>query len=312
MKTYEKIYQLLAETPDFVSGEKLAQSLTISRTAVWKAIQQLEARGLTIESVKHLGYRLVAGDLLLPDLISQSQPFSVHYQEESASTQLDAKQAIETGAKPNTLYLAPGQTAAKGRFGRQFFASQQGGIYMSLHLAPQLTYDQVPPYTLLVAASIVTAIHNLTDKRVQIKWVNDIYLGQKKIAGILTEAISSVETGTVTDMIIGVGINFHIIDFPDDIREKATSLFTDDLPSISRNQLIAEIWRVFHETPRDQLLAIYREQSLVIGKTVSFVYQQEKMTGQALDIDQDGRLLVQVTEQNTIWLNSGEVSLTDW
>lgn len=96
---------------------------------------------------------------------------------------------------------------------------------MSLHLKPNVPFEDVKPYTLMVASSIVKAISRLTGIETEIKWVNDIYYNGKKIAGILTEAISSVETGLITDVIIGVGINFHITDFPADISEKAGSLF---------------------------------------------------------------------------------------
>ena len=91
---------------------------------------------------------------------------------------------------------------------------------MTLHLKPNLPYDQLPSYTLLVAGAVYKAIKNLTLIDVDIKWVNDIYLNNHKIGGILTEAMTSVETGLVTDIIIGVGINFTINDFPQELKEK--------------------------------------------------------------------------------------------
>ncbi len=311
MKTYEKVYRILSQESTYISGEKLAQTLQISRTSIWKAIKQLEAHGLVIHSVKNLGYRIEKGDLLLPYQLADELPFFVSYNEKSLSTQTDARHGIELGHPANSLYLAPSQSAAKGRFARDFFAPSHGGIYMSLHLAPHAHFDQVPPYTLLVGASIIKAIHNLTGKTAQIKWVNDIYWQNKKIAGILTEAISSVETGLVTDVIIGVAINFHIEDFPDYLREKAGSLFTEQ-PSITRNQLITEIWSVFLNTPKEDLLSTYRNHSLVLGKEVSFTQERTRYQGKALEIDTQGRLLVHLKDGKQIWLNSGEISLTGW
>jgi BirA family biotin operon repressor/biotin-[acetyl-CoA-carboxylase] ligase len=121
MKTYEKIYQVLSQADDFVTGKVLGKDLGISRTAVWKAIQTLESKGLVIESVKNRGYRLLSGDLFLPDEIEQMTGIKVFFNEKSSSTQLDAKAGIEKGDPAPALYLAPSQTAAKGRFSRQFF-----------------------------------------------------------------------------------------------------------------------------------------------------------------------------------------------
>ncbi len=98
---------------------------------------------------------------------------------DSDSTQLDAKQGIEAGHSSPALYLAPYQNKAKGRFGRPFYASKSGGIYMSLRLSPNVPFLEFKPYTILVAA-VVKAIQSLCDLDVQIKWVNDIYLGHKR------------------------------------------------------------------------------------------------------------------------------------
>ena len=128
MKTYQKIYLLLKEKEDYISGEDMAQELGISRTSIWKAIRQLETFGLTIEAARNRGYKLAEGDLLLPELIAQELNLPVHLNGSSDSTQLDAKQGIELGHSSPALYLAPHQNKAKGRFGRPFYASKSGGI----------------------------------------------------------------------------------------------------------------------------------------------------------------------------------------
>lgn len=261
MKTYQKIYLLLKEKEDYISGEDLAQELGISRTSIWKAIRQLETHGLTIEAARNRGYKLAEGDLLLPDLIAEELQLPVHLKADSDSTQLDAKQGIEAGHASPALYLAPYQNKAKGRFGRPFYASKSGGIYMSLRLSPNVPFLEFKPYTILAAAAVVRAIQSLCDLDVQIKWVNDIYLGQKKVAGILTEAISSMENQRVTDVIIGVGINVHIDDFPKEIQQAAGNLF-DDQPPFTRNQLITAIWKAFFETDEQELIALYKEKWL--------------------------------------------------
>ncbi len=311
MKTYQKIYLLLKEKDDYVSGEDLAQELGISRTSIWKAIRQLEAHGLTIEAARNRGYKLVEGDLLLPDLISQELQLPVHLNADSDSTQLDAKQGIEAGHTSPALYLAPYQNKAKGRFGRPFYASRSGGIYMSLRLSPNVPFLEFKPYTILAAAAVVKAIQSLCDLDVQIKWVNDIYLGQKKVAGILTEAISSMENQRVTDVIIGVGINVHIDDFPKELRHSAGNLF-DDQPPFTRNQLIAAIWKAFLETDDKELIALYKEKSLVVGQQVSFVENQVEYKGTAIAVTDTGNLVIQLDNGKAKIISSGEISLTSW
>lgn len=311
MKTYQKIYLLLKEKEDYISGEDLAQELGISRTSIWKAIRQLEAHGLTIEAARNRGYKLAEGDLLLPDLIAEELQLPVHLKADSDSTQLDAKQGIEAGHKSPALYLAPHQNKAKGRFGRPFYASKSGGIYMSLRLSPNVPFLEFKPYTILAAAAVVKAIQSLCDLDVQIKWVNDIYLGQKKVAGILTEAISSMENQRVTDVIIGVGINVHIDDFPKELQQSAGNLF-DDQPPFTRNQLITAIWKAFLETDEKDLIALYKEKSLVVGQQVSFVENQVEFRGTATAVTDTGNLVIQLDNGKAKIISSGEISLTSW
>ena len=311
MKTYEKIFDILSQADDYVNGEKIAQKLGISRTSIWKAIQKLEKEGIQIESVKNRGYRLTAGDLLIPDWIEAHSPVQVFFNPDCQSTQMDAKAGMEAGRPANTLYLATAQSAGRGRFGRSFFCPSQGGFYMSLHLKPNLPFDQLPSYTILTAGAIYKAVKNLTLMEVDIKWVNDIYYRNKKISGILTEATTSIETGLVTDVIIGVGFNFFIKDFPAEIKEKAGSLF-EEKPDISRNELIAEIWKCFYESDPEELIYLYKQRSLVLGRQVTFSQKGVDYQGLAKDISDSGQLLVQLTDDQKIWLNSGEVSLTSW
>lgn len=311
MKTYQALFDILSQADDYLNGEKLAQELGMSRTSIWKAIQRLEKEGVRIDSIKNKGYKWLSGDLLLPEKIEAQAPITVVFNPDCLSTQLDAKAGIDAGNSGNTLYLAAAQKAGRGRFGRDFYSPAQGGIYMSLHIKPDTPFENLPPYTILTAAAIYQAIKNLTLMDVDIKWVNDIYYRDKKIAGILTEATTSVETGLVTDVIIGVGLNFCIPDFPNPLKEKAGSLFRQQ-PPITRNELISEIWKVFYETPAEDLIYLYKQRSLVLGRVVSFHKDQKEYKGLAKDISNSGQLLVQLENGQEIWLNSGEVSLTSW
>ena len=311
MKSHQLVYQILARENDYVSGEKIGEELNLSRTSIWKAIQRLQQECLEIDSIKNRGYKLIQGDLILPDLIQEKTNLTIRYKSETKSTQTDAKEGIEAGNQGNTLYLSTCQTAGRGRFQRPYYSPSQGGIYMSLHIQPNLPYEELPSYTLLVAAAVYKAIKNLTMIEVDIKWVNDIYLKNKKIAGILTEAMTSVETGLVTDIIIGLGINFSITNFPDNLKEKAGSLFTSPT-QISRNELISEIWTCFYNTDPDELFYLYKERSIVLGKEITFQRNGQNEKGMAKDISNTGQLQVELEDKKNIWLNSGEISLTSW
>ena len=302
MKSHQLVYQILTRENDYVSGEKIGEELNLSRTSIWKAIQRLQQEGLMIDSIKNRGYKLIQGDLILPNVIQEKTNLNTLYKPETKSTQIDAKEGIESGSQGNTLYLSTCQTAGRGRFQRHYYSPSQGGIYMSLHIQPNLPYEKLPSYTLLVAAAVYKAIKNLTMIEVDIKWVNDIYFKNKKIAGILTEAMTSVETGLVTDVIIGLGINFSITNFPDDLKEKAGSLFTPPTP-ISRNELISEIWNCFYNTDPDELFYFYKARSIVLGKEITFQQNGQNEKGIAKDISNTGQLQVELEDKKNIWLN---------
>lgn len=248
-------------------------------------------------------------DYLSAEAISQETGLTVYLNPHSQSTQLDAKKGMTSVQQLPALYLAPKQEQAVGRFGRPFYTNQ-GGIYMTLHLAPNCPHDQLPIYTMMTATSIVKAIQRLTSIDCGIKWVNDIYYQGKKIAGILTESLST-EQDLVTDLLIGVGINFAISDFPEELTDIASSLFQEPAP-ISRNQLISQIWQIFFNTPKRDLIKVYREKSLVLDKKISFTENGKSYEGIVNDISQAGELLVELADKQQKVLSSHQISLSSW
>ncbi|TWS95633.1 MULTISPECIES: biotin--[acetyl-CoA-carboxylase] ligase [unclassified Streptococcus] len=248
-------------------------------------------------------------DYLSAKEISQATGLQVSVNSNSQSTQLDAKLNLKSAEQLPVLYLAPQQEQAVGRFGRPFYTNQ-GGIYMTLHLKPNCSYDDLPVYTMMTATSIVKAIQRLTGIDCGIKWVNDIYYQGKKIAGILTESLSS-EQDVVTDLLIGVGINFFISEFPSELNQIAHSLF-QETPPISRNQLISEIWQIFFNTPKRDLIRVYRDKSLVLDKKISFTDKGKSYEGLVIDISQKGELVVQLTDNSQKRLSSHHISLSSW
>lgn len=229
---------------------------------------------------------------------------------ESESTQKDAK----LDHQADCLYMTERQFGTYGRFGRQYFAAKSGGIYMSLVLLPTdkaVSNDEVPQYTLLAASAVVSAIEKLTDKKPLIKWVNDIYLGEKKFVGILAEA--AVSSDKAPQIVIGIGINFSISEFPQELESKATSLFFDEAPTITRSELVAEIWSEFHQMLMSHdFFDFYKSHSFILGKQVEFIQGTSEFSGQAIDLTNAGELVVALSDGQKKIISSGEISLKKW
>ncbi|WP_373143978.1 MULTISPECIES: biotin--[acetyl-CoA-carboxylase] ligase [Enterococcus] len=314
MSTKEKILARLKAAKNVLSGETLAQELGVSRTAIWKAIKELEKKGYQIQHSAN-GYRYQASDILDSKEIHEGihQDVDITVLETSTSTMKDAQQAVMDGKRSPLLIVADMQEAPRGRFNRPFFAAKQQGIYMSLLLEPKEQLTELPQYTILMAVAVSEAIDELLGVDTQIKWVNDIYLNHKKIVGILSEAMTDIETNSLKYIIIGMGINFSIPqeNYPDELQEKATSLFPNGQATITRNQLIINIWNRFFNLLADQTtyLDAYRKKSFVLGKKITFKRKDQSYMGTAIAITDTGELVVDLGEEK-VHLSSGEISLS--
>lgn len=308
MTTEQHLY-LLLQTKQPLSKKTLLEDLAITVDEFLHCLANLEKEGIRIQWTPD-GYQIQSGDLLLPDWLSQEIGIPVHYNPNSLSTQEDAKESLSQTHNTPTLYLAPTQKEARGRFGRQFFTSQTG-IYMSLHLRQKTAVTDETAYTLMVAAAVYKAIAQLTGIQTSIKWVNDIYLNHRKIAGILTERFSDKQDPSYSHLIIGVGINFAIADFPESLQHKAGSLFLKQ-PSITRNQLISRIWQLFLNIPEHELIKVYKDRSLVLDQWVTFEENGTTYKGLVTDITDQGELCLQLSDSKTKRLSAGDISLTSW
>jgi len=314
LTTKEKILARLKAAEEILSGETLAQELGVSRTAIWKAIKELEKKGYQIQHLAN-GYRYRPSDILDAKEIQAhiEQPVDVTVLETSVSTMKDAQLAVMDGKKSPLLIVADMQEAPRGRFNRPFFAAKQQGIYMSLLLEPKEQLQELPQYTILMAVAVAEAIDKVLGINSQIKWVNDIYVNHKKVVGILSEAMTDVETNSLKYIIIGMGINFSIPQekYPEELQEKATSLFPDGEATITRNQLIITIWNRFFDLLADQeaYLDTYRKKSFVLGKKITFKRKEQLYLGTAVAITDTGELVVDLGNE-TITISSGEISLS--
>ena len=226
----------------------------------------------------------------------------IYHYETTASTNAEAKKMILDGAREGVL-LAKHQTAGRGRLGRSFFS--ENGIFMSIILAPeQISFD--PGFlTSAIAAATCRAIEG-QGFSVGIKWVNDIYFEKKKVCGILTEAVSM---GTETlAYIVGIGINIGNTNFPDDLKDIATSLPLNNFEKESLFfSVLNNITHILSEN-KENILSYLKQKSVVLGKKIYF-FGVNNGEGIALDLDQNGGLVVQTNKHEKMILTGGEISI---
>ena len=315
----EVLKELENNKGDYISGGQLADNLGVSRNSVWKAIKALEKSGYEINAIPNKGYCLAEkNDILSSYSIKQhlkNPHLDISVFSSVTSTNTILKEMAEQGAKEGTVIIAEEQTAGRGRTGKQFYSPKGTGIYTSILLRPDIPAEESLFLTTSAAVATARAIEDVSDKRALIKWVNDIYLEDKKTCGILTEGAFNVETGKLDYAIVGIGINVCIPDggFPDNIKDIATAIFDKQTDSINkRSILIANLLDYFMEYYKDfkskSYVKEYIERSMIIGKTITVIEGSKTSVAKAIDIDKNCRLKVQFEDGTTKWLSSGEVS----
>ena len=297
----EVLKELENNKGDYISGGQLADNLGVSRNSVWKAIKALEKSGYEINAIPNKGYCLAEkNDILSSYSIKQhlkNPHLDISVFSSVTSTNTILKEMAEQGAKEGTVIIAEEQTAGRGRTGKQFYSPKGTGIYISILLRPDIPAEESLFLTTSAAVATARAIEDVSDKRALIKWVNDIYLEDKKTCGILTEGAFNVETGKLDYAIVGIGINVCIPDggFPDNIKDIATAIFDKQTDSINkRSILIANLLDYFMEYYKDfkskSYVKEYIERSMIIGKTITVIEGSKTSVAKAIDIDKNCRL----------------------
>ncbi|MDE7022132.1 MAG: biotin--[acetyl-CoA-carboxylase] ligase [Lachnospiraceae bacterium] len=318
------ILTLLRNSRDYVSGQQLCDQFGVSRTAVWKAINQLKEEGYRIEAVSHKGYRLLES----PDVLSRSEVLSrlktkwagqqLFYLEETGSTNIDAKRYAEEGEPHGTTVIAEKQNAGRGRRGKYWESPPGSAIYMTIMLKPDFAPDKASMLTLVMALSVAEAITEVTGLQAGIKWPNDVVVNKKKVCGILTEL--NVETDYIRHVVIGVGINVNNgapEEFPEEIRETATSLRIEAGTPFSRAELLERVLERFEKnydtfvTTLDLRLLIeaYGRYLLNLNMEVNVLDPKGSYTGVARGISTTGELLVEKEDGEMKTVYAGEVSV---
>jgi BirA family biotin operon repressor/biotin-[acetyl-CoA-carboxylase] ligase len=321
----EQVLALLTAQGDgYLSGEAMSEQLSVSRAAIWKAIEALREDGCEIEAAPRRGYRLLrspdrltAGSIL-PYLETEQQRQRLICLDSVDSTNNYAKSIAITGAPTGTAIVADEQTGGRGRLGRSFQSPKGKGIYVTLLYRPQLPPIQAVNLTAYVAVAICDGIEAAVGVRPQIKWTNDIVLGGKKLCGILTEMAVEGESGALQYVITGIGVNANHTpdDFSPDVEPMATSLLQQLGHSVERGKLCACIINAL-----DRMYALweqgidggywqrYRDDCLTLGKPVRLLRGDQAQEAFAEDIDQDFGLIVRLSDGSRQTVTAGEVSV---
>lgn len=318
MSKKNDVLSALMDAEDSISGERLARRLGVSRNTVWRVVEQLRREGYVLEAVNNRGYRLIsAPDLVnVPEIARWTTAQTIGCQVEAHdrldSTNIRAKLLASQGAPHGYLVCADSQVAGRGRRGRSFFSPEHSGIYISYVLRPALPADKAVMITSLAAVAVARAIEKLWDVEVGIKWVNDLYIHDRKVCGILCEANMDFESGMLEYVVLGIGVNVKKMDFPEELREIATSIENECGQSVPRSRLIAEISNeldgLYDQLATGAFMAENRRRSIVIGKDVTVIRGLERYPAHVLDIDEQGRLVIR-TETGVSRVGSGEISI---
>ena len=304
---------LFTSQNDWISGDELAQRFNISRTMVWKYIKSLENDGFQIKSKRSAGYQLESGYALNNELIEHLLDRSVDVQTfktiNSTNTYLKEYLSVHSLTQPLAV-VAEKQTNGYGRFKRDFYSPEHGGIYLSL--AVPLNNQPLNP-SLVTTSIAIGVIHALQkffpEQDFSVKWVNDLYIGHKKIAGILTEATADLESLAPTELVIGVGINLTTQDFPEELKSKVQAI-SDKLPTdlnVIAAELINNLLSVLTDYEDGHYLQEYRQRLNLMGKQIDMQVGPELTHGEVVDLSNDGGLVVKDKQNHLQTYYSGEV-----
>ena len=317
----EEILRLLRGADGYISGQELCNRFGVSRTAVWKAINQLKEAGYEIEAQQNKGYRLMAA----PDLMTEAEIKSLMHTEWVAkevlyfdtidSTNTKAQELAEKGYPSGTLVVADKQESGKGRRGRSWVSPSGTGIFMTLMIKPDINPNNASMLTLVAALAVAKAITSVTGEEAMIKWPNDIVVNGKKVCGILTEM--NAQFDYINHIVVGIGINVHNESFPEEISQMASSLMIEaGGKRFHRAQIIAETMSYFEQyydtfLQTQDLSALVREYDELLvnmNKAVRVLDPKEPFDGKAMGITPKGELIVDTWESRKL-VSSGEVSV---
>ena len=317
----EEILALLRGGDEFVSGQTICEKMGVSRTAVWKCINQLKKEGYEIESVTRKGYRLLRSpDLLLEEEIRAWLPPGLPAGRLCCFTEIDstneeAKRQALAGAPDDSVYVADIQTRGKGRRGRSWISPGGQDLFFTILKKPRIPLNRISMITLVAALSVAEAVEKHIGETCQIKWPNDLVIHGKKICGILTEM--GAEVDQLDYVVIGIGINVNRAEFDPEIADHASSIFKESGMKICRARLLADAIAAFEKNYRQfaacrdmtPFLQAYNDRLINVNREVRIMKDGKDLVRRALGINERGELLVEDEEGRRECIFSGEVSV---
>jgi BirA family biotin operon repressor/biotin-[acetyl-CoA-carboxylase] ligase len=316
-----ELLKMLREADGYLSGQQLCEHFGVSRTAVWKVMNQLKEEGYVIEAVKNKGYRIesepdvVTSEAICSRLRTRFMGQNCIFLESVGSTNNYAKKIAEEGAPSGTLVIAEEQTGGKGRRGRTWTAARGSNVMMTLLLRPEIQPEHASMLTLLMALAVAGGIRKMTGLDARIKWPNDVVVNGKKICGILTEM--NTEVDYINYVVIGTGINVNQVEFPEEIAHMAGSLCNELGQKVSRSALIQVIleelerlYEIFLKTEDlSEVCEKYNEICANVGHEIRVLEPGNEYTGTTEGINAKGELVVQKSSGERVCVYSGEVSV---
>lgn len=313
METKKRVLEILSDGKN-VSGSQIAKELGITRNSVWKAVNGLRAQGYRVDSLP-TGYLLVADENAFDEInISKSlkRKHKLYIYKKETSSNTVAKALCQRGEEEGTVVVVESQTEGRGRMGRSFLSSSENGLYMSIILRPKIQAEKCVNITVACAVAVAKAIEERSDVQCGIKWVNDIYIGNKKCCGILTEASLSLETGGLDYAVVGIGVNLCPPKggFDKEIEDIACGIYENSYPCGFKAKLCASIinsfFDIYEEFDSREFIKEYKEKSIIIGKTVDVHVGDKTVCGVVTDIDENANLVVTDEKGKKHVFNSGE------
>ena len=308
----------------FISGEKIANDLNVSRTAIWKAIKSLKNDGYNINSVSNKGYALsketdiLSSKVIKNNMLKYDDKFNFIIHKTVASTNIIARELAINGAESGTVVIAEEQTSGYGRNGKSFFSPYGTGIYMSiiLNLKKEKKIFNSSFITTAAAMAVSKSIEEISNENTQIKWVNDVFINGKKVCGILTEGAFSFEDGKLDYAVIGIGVNvnFPKDGFPKELNNIAASINSknnanSNTKSDIRNILVAKILENLYDYYFNDVnfYEEYKKRSFLIGKKVSININNKEHIVKVLDIDKTFALVAEFQDGKIDKIVSGSI-----
>ncbi len=319
MKTSEKVLEILEKNKgSYVSGGSIAESLSLSRNSVWKAVRNLQDKGYNIGAVTNKGYILYNDNNFISaqsvTKFVNAENISISFYESVDSTNTMLKKMAENGAPEGTVIIAAEQTSGRGRLGRSFSSQNGTGIYFSILLRPDMKPTESLLITTCAAVAAAKAIESNTGRVASIKWVNDIFVRDRKVCGILTEASFDLENGRLSYAVLGIGINMYFPEdsVPDDIKGIAGGIFDEKPDGDAVSRIVADVINNFFADYKTlsgrHFLFDYTTRSYLDGKAINVIKPTQVRKATALGIDEDFRLHVRYENGEEEFLSSGEVS----